>query len=91
MTIYEVKLVIEVKNKMLKQISEDSMNMAIINAYYTEIFRRQNREKKLPPLKTFLLDYNKEIIEEDKEKNGLKMLEIAKSLHAMYGGETIVN
>ena len=89
MTIYEVKLVIEVKNKQLKQLSEDTMNMAIINAYYTEIFRRQNREKKLPPLKNFLVDYNKEVV--DKETNNLQMLERVKSLNAMFGGETIVN
>ena len=65
------------------------MNMAIINAYYTEIFRRQNREKKLPPLKNFLVDYNKEVV--DKETNNLQMLERVKSLNAMFGGETIVN
>ena len=88
-TLYELKMVIEVKNRVSKQESEDSMNKAIVQAYYTEVFRRQDRAKKLPPLKKFLIDYNKK--ELTKEEKALQMLEKAKAITAMFGGDIVIN
>ena len=68
---------------------EDNINMQIINAYYTEIFRRQDREKRLPDIKKFLIRLNetKKIEKQSPEQ----LLEVVKVLNGLFGGQVIEN
>jgi hypothetical protein len=89
MTPYEVILVIDVYKTKAEHRTEEEVNLNIINAYYTEIMRRQDRSKKLPPLSKFLIDRNKkELTDEQKAQH---MLNVARALNCVFGGTEIVN
>lgn len=89
LTLNEFKMLVEVYQKVEQQRSEDEMNVAIIGAYYTEVFRRQDRSKKLPPIKQFLVKLDGS--NKPKQQTPEGMLEQAKLLTGVFGGIIIVN
>jgi len=72
--------------------TEDSVNTAIINAYYTEVFRRQDRKKKLPDIKKFLVRLKDTEKKKQQDKQTDKqMQDMAIALNAVFGGKVIEN
>lgn len=89
MTMNELNLHIEVYGENNNQKYENDLNAQIVGAYYTEIFKRQDKKKKLPDIKKFLIKLdNKD--SKPKENNDLLMLERVKMLNTLFGGELIV-
>ena len=76
-------------NKNRKQDNEDNINMAIINGYYTEVFKRQDKKKKLPNLNTFLINSSKPA--KTKTQSNEQMFEQVRALNALFGGKIIKN
>ncbi len=88
LTLNELNLYIEAYGENNNQKYENDLNAQIVGAYYTEIFKRQDKNKKLPYIKKFLIKLN-----EDKPKsidNNLLMLERVKMLNTLFGGELII-
>jgi hypothetical protein len=68
--------------------AKNDLDLTITGAYYTEVFRRQDKSKKLPKLEKFL-SYS--IKKATKKQDAERMLEVAKSLTVMFGGEIVTN
>ena len=85
----ELSICIEMYNKNRKQDNEDNINMAIINGYYTEVFKRQDKKKKLPNLNTFLINSSKPA--KTKTQSNEQMFEQVRALNALFGGKIIKN
>lgn len=87
MTMNELNLCIEAYGENNNQKYENDLNAQIVGAYYAEIFKRQDKKKKLPNINKFLISLKGK---ETKENNDLEMLERVKMLNALFGGEVIV-
>lgn len=72
-------------HKAYSNIQREKLNMHITNAYYTEIFKRQDRSKKLPALKGFLVTEEK--LKPKKPTPPEDILEQVKILNSVLGGE----